>query len=185
MSLKTYSCNRLYHLFDVNSTRDKHYRESSGRWINCTNARCPLRYNTREVPRNIVIPEGFTIPATPQERQIKSTYGNSDPLVVAPPPAGSSASPRIASSSLPSPTVGTSGLTRPEKDEDSEPEDETETVEPKRSTEPETFYDPSEEPTRRALPSFMSGTTTFSATAESISMAHRHVFQPAGGGGGG
>ena len=183
-----YSCHRKYHLYDTANERDKYYRETAGRWQNCTHERCPLRYNTKDIPRDIQIPYGYEIPKRSHESKLNRTYKGLPTVESNPAPAGSLASPRIPFSSLRSPLTPVSVLTSPP-----EPERDSETL----STLPvnlESITDDSEEeekeekedepipkpgrilqinphedlPIRRAQPSFMAGTIT---TTESISTA--------------
>ena len=98
-----YSCNRRYHQFNEDKTRDQHYKESNGRWTNCTHPRCPLRYNTQTIPSNIPVPEGLKPTNSRQERRIAVSYGQSPVIERHPAPAGSSStlsSPRVFSGSI-------------------------------------------------------------------------------------
>ena len=109
----TYSCERRYHGFDPNFNRDASYRETSGRWTNCTNVRCPLRYNTKEIPDEIN-KKGYLVPEISQEKKIFQTYpGPYRDLIRNPATAGSVASPRIPSSSFHSPAATTPTLPSP------------------------------------------------------------------------
>ena len=205
----SYSCHRKYHLYDTNNERDKYYRETAGRWQNCTHERCPLRYNTKEIPRDIQIPYGYEIPKRSHESKLNRTYKGLPTVESNPAPAGSLASPRIPFSSLRSPLTPVSVLTSPpEPERDSETlstlpvnlesitdDSEEETEEEKEEKEDEPIpkpgrilqINPHEDlPIRRAQPSFMAGTIT---TTESISTAREFAFgggggNPGGGGGG-
>ena len=101
----SYSCNRLYHLFNSDKNRDVHYREQIGRWTSCTNFKCPLRYNTTadEFPTRIPIPDGYEIPRSVQEFRIGQSHGQGPKIVRNPAPAGSTStvpSPRVVSRSI-------------------------------------------------------------------------------------
>ena len=202
-----YSCNRRYHQFNEDKTRDQHYKESNGRWTDCTHPRCPLRYNTQTIPSNIPIPEGLKPTNSRQERRIAVSYGQSPVIERHPAPAGSSStlsSPRVFSGSI-SPRVSLQPILEPEQDEEPEssttrePEQERttgaelprspkpETVRPPRDPSPDSSKSehedpvsnkPSDTPIRRAYPSFMSGTSTVPA-GTSISTAHGYAFSPA------
>ncbi|KAJ8469762.1 hypothetical protein ONZ51_g8770 [Trametes cubensis] len=157
-SAEPYSCSRSYHLYNSDKARDVYYRESVDKWNFCTNERCPLRYNTKEVP-NVKHASALILTHSSQERDITKTHGRQTPVVKNPLPAGKATgrvnSPRVASGSFPTSRVGTpkpqesespkeSGPsfkekgkeTEPPKVEDSDKEDETfrttvETPEPK------------------------------------------------------
>ena len=146
-SAEPYSCSRSYHLYNSDKARDVYYRESVDKWNFCTNERCPLRYNTKEVP-NVKHASALILTHSSQEKDITKTHGRQIPVVKNPLPAGKATgrinSPRVASGSFPTSRVGTpkpqesespkeSGPsfkekgkeTEPPKVEDSDKEDET------------------------------------------------------------
>lgn len=191
----SYSCNRRYHLYDTSNERDKHYREAVSRWQNCTHGRCPLRYNTKDIPKEIQIPDGHEIPKHSHESKLNRAYKGLPKVESNPAPAGSLASPRIPSSSFRSPLTPVSVLTSPpEPEKDSEPlsslpfnlgsitDDLEEKSEEEEKDEPIPepgkilHLNPDEDlPIRRAQPSFMASTTT---TTESISTNREWTFGP-------
>lgn len=122
-SSETYSCSRLYHLYDSDKVRDVYYRESVEKWSNCTHARCPLRYNTKEVP-NIAHSPALIKTKVSQEKEIKKSHGQQPALVKNPLPAGSTSriiSPRVVSGSFPTSRVGTPRLQESESPRELDP----------------------------------------------------------------
>lgn len=161
----TYSCQRLYHLFDTDKTRDIHYKETTGRWNQCTHPRCPLRYNTDQIPPHITIPKSAVRAERTQERKITQVYQTGPAIESSPAPAGTraTASPRISSgsflspqvqlTSLPSPLATTSSLRAESESETPSPSGQ---VEPERAETPRTDSEKSEtesiQPERRKTP---------------------------------
>ncbi|RPD52733.1 hypothetical protein L227DRAFT_568397 [Lentinus tigrinus ALCF2SS1-6] len=170
---QSYSCNRQYHLFDTDKTRDKYYREATGRWTNCTNARCPLRYNhSGSIPTSIPQPGNLEQPKKTQEKDISKAHGPQPIIERHPAPAGSrsvSSSPRVPSGILRTPLTLLSSLPEPESEPETvQPEERSIEPEPQperekvsvESSDKEDFKETqkipiSEPPIRRAQPSFM------------------------------
>ena len=109
-STEPYSCSQSYHLYNSDKVRDVYYRESVDKWNFCTNARCPLRYNTKEVP-NVAHPSSLVLTQTSQEREIVKNNGKQSPVVKNPLPAGNATgqtnTPRSVSGLFPTSRVGT------------------------------------------------------------------------------
>ena len=114
-SAEPYSCSRSYHLYNSDKARDVYYRESVDKWNFCTNERCPLRYNTKEVP-NVKHASALILTHSSQERDITKTHGRQPALVKKPLLAGKATgrinSPRVVSGSFPTSRVGTPKLSR-------------------------------------------------------------------------
>ena len=97
MPEESYSCDNHFHAYNFDSIRDQYYRTSVERWTNCTHARCPNRYISVPLERQIPLERKTHDPPTKtQEAVIKKVHGGRQPALKPTP-----ASPQISKGALP------------------------------------------------------------------------------------